>query len=122
MGADCYICFYHDKRTYRSAKKAYREASRIKNVKTTGSNEPEVFHVFYCTRTGGYHLTSITQAEMDRRQAAHEGHGVHQHDKLKEDIRRLRRNPIFSPKRIMGDSQDGIPRKRGRAKTNRRNK
>jgi len=115
MGAGFYICFYHDKRTYSSAHKAYREASRTRSRRGGGNNEPEDFNVFWCSRTGGYHLTSITQAEMDRRQAAHnEGHGVHAHEKFQEYKKRTRRSSGLSPKIV-----EALPTKRKRVRRTR---
>lgn len=86
MGEKFYICFYHDKRTYNSSNQAHKEAKTIK--KRSG----EEFRVFYCALTGGYHHTSIPQAEMDRRRAAQEGgRGMHAHEQFEAQKRRHRK-------------------------------
>lgn len=96
MAERFYICFYHDKRTYRSGNQAHREARRI-NLR----DKEEQFRVFYCDSTGGYHHTSITQAEMDRRQQKKEGgNGKKGHENWESQKRRHRKNPKMSPKAI----------------------
>lgn len=94
MGERFYICFYHDKRTYRSSHQAYREVHKINR-----REEAEQFRVFFCKLTGGYHHTSISQAEMDRRQVTRQGgYGKHGHQHFEGQKRRLERNPRRSPK------------------------
>lgn len=108
MAEKFYICFYHDKRTYKSENKAYLEARRINR-----RDPEEQFRVFYCDATGGYHHTSITQSEMSRRQQRQEGgNGKKGHEHWESQRRRHSRNPKRSPK-LLG-RQDGEDRVRGR--------
>lgn len=94
MGAKFYICFYHDKRTYRSGHKAYREVRKINKRNDDSREGAEQFRVFYCDLTGGYHHTSISKAEMDRRQIRKEGgYGKHDHQKFESQRRRQKRSP-----------------------------
>lgn len=100
MGERFYICFYHDKRTYRSENQAYKEL-KIINDHDDDSKEDGVsgFRVFYCDKTGGYHHTSITPAELTRRQLTREGgNGVVGHKNF-EAQRKRRVVPITSPKK-----------------------
>jgi len=95
MAERFYICFYHDKRTYRSGHQAYREVRRINGR----NDDTEDFRVFFCDFTGGYHHTSITQSEMSRRQQKKEGgNGKKGHEHWESQKRRHGRDPKKSLK------------------------
>jgi len=100
MGLDFYICFYHDKRTYRSAHQAYTEVKKLVKRDADSREGIETYRVFFCDLTGGYHHTSISQSEMDRRRAARDGGmGKKGHSKFEGQVRRWQKNPTRSPKR-----------------------
>lgn len=100
MAARFYICFYHDKRTFRSSNQAYQEAKRMNERK---DQEEDVFRVFFCQETGGYHHTSISQVEMDRRRRVKEGgKGKHSHENFEAQKRRARQSPRISLRKQRG--------------------
>lgn len=100
MALDYYICFYHDKRTYRSENQAFVEVKKLRRRDEDVKEGVAEYRVFFCDFTGGYHHTTISQAEMNRRQAARDGgNGKHDHGKFGGQVRRWEKNPTRSPKR-----------------------
>jgi hypothetical protein len=102
MALRYYVCFYHDKRTFRSSHQAYKELNRIAKGKNTDFREGiEEFRVFFCDKTGGYHHTSITTSEMSRRQATKQPreHDKPRHEKFEVYLRSTNRNAKLSPKK-----------------------
>lgn len=86
MGERFYICFLHDKRTFKSEAQAYRELKIINNKR---DYEGEPLRVFYCASTGGYHHTSITRGELTKRQLSQTSNSNrHEHERFQTAQRR----------------------------------
>lgn len=94
------VCPYHDKRSYKRRPDAQRAADAANDpadpMYSEGTNR-----VFWCPRAGGWHVTSISQAEMDRRQASKSGGrplSEDPHQKWREHTRRMSNARRAKPK------------------------
>jgi hypothetical protein len=61
-------CPYHHKRTWRSRAKADDVAEQMARQER---DDDEPVRVHWCPLAGGWHVTSTTQAEFDRKQTLH---------------------------------------------------
>lgn len=70
VGLPYSMCNYHHKRTWKSRARVDEVAGQMAKL----DDGPEVVRVHWCPQAGGWHITSSSQADYDRRQTEYYAH------------------------------------------------